>query len=149
MPANTNSWVNLGLNTHPTFFGCDTNARPNTTTPIVVYIPNYPWSTFSNVSTYQLEWEQNQVDSVFMNGPFARLACAHTAESDLQRFPQPSAPLRSTILLTAGQPALLVHLPTVPSPAVVRSAARLAAIASAAGAGTVLSVRRQEAAVFC
>ena len=41
-----NGFINGGLNTRPTFFGCN-----NTDTPIVVYVPNYPWSYQSNVST--------------------------------------------------------------------------------------------------
>lgn len=68
MPESPNTYVNQGLNTRPTFFGCSADARPNSTVPLIIYVPNYPWSTFSNVSTYQLAWEQEQVDSVLMNG---------------------------------------------------------------------------------
>jgi lysophospholipase len=42
-----NGFVNGGLNQRPVFFGCDAN----NTTPIVVYVPNYPWSYYANVST--------------------------------------------------------------------------------------------------
>ena len=42
----TNGFVNDGLNTRPVFFGCN-----ETDTPIIVYIPNYPWSYASNIST--------------------------------------------------------------------------------------------------
>jgi hypothetical protein len=100
MPANTNSWINLGLNTRPTFFGCDAQARPNTTTPIVIYVPNYPWSTFSNVSTYQLEWEQEQVDSVFMNGrsPPRTASLPGLAVTHANLRPSPSAAVRSVTL---------------------------------------------------
>lgn len=38
MPEDTNSWVNLGLNQHPTFFGCSADARPNSTVPIIIYV---------------------------------------------------------------------------------------------------------------
>lgn len=41
-----NGFVNGGLNTRPTFFGCN-----ETTGPIIVYVPNYPWSYYSNTST--------------------------------------------------------------------------------------------------
>lgn len=41
-----NGFINGGLNTRPVFFGCNT-----TDTPIVIYVPNYPWSYASNVST--------------------------------------------------------------------------------------------------
>lgn len=42
----TNGFINGGLNTRPTFFGCN-----DTTTPLIVYVPNYPWSFNGNVST--------------------------------------------------------------------------------------------------
>jgi len=41
-----NGFINGGLNTRPVFFGCN-----NTDTPIIVYVPNYPWSYASNTST--------------------------------------------------------------------------------------------------
>jgi hypothetical protein len=41
-----NGFINGGLNTRPVFFGCN-----ETDTPIIVYVPNYPWSYASNVST--------------------------------------------------------------------------------------------------
>lgn len=46
-----NTFVNLGLNTRPTFFGCD---QSNITgpTPLIVYIPNYPYIYNSNHSTF-------------------------------------------------------------------------------------------------
>lgn len=69
MPQNPNTYVNTGLNTHPTFFGCSADQRGNETYPLVVYVPNYPWSAQSNVSTFQLQWEQEQVDAVLWNGP--------------------------------------------------------------------------------
>ena len=36
-----NTFVNLGLNAHPTFFGCDAS-NSSGPTPLVVYIPNAP-----------------------------------------------------------------------------------------------------------
>lgn len=49
-----NGFVNGGLNQRPVFFGCNATATPatgNRTAPIIVYIPNYPWSYYGNVST--------------------------------------------------------------------------------------------------
>jgi lysophospholipase len=48
MPAvpSVNGFINGGLNTRPVFFGCN-----DTDTPIIVYVPNYPWSYASNTST--------------------------------------------------------------------------------------------------
>lgn len=64
-----NTFVNLGLNTHPTFFGCDTaNMTDGGNVPIIVYIPNYPYVAFSNFSTFQLETNNTQRDAVIANG---------------------------------------------------------------------------------
>jgi lysophospholipase len=62
-----NTFVNLGLNTRPTFFGCDSSNLTGTA-PIVVYIPNSPYSTQSNVSTFQLSTEDAQRDEIILNG---------------------------------------------------------------------------------
>lgn len=62
-----NTFVNLGLNTRPTFFGCDSS---NTTslTPLVVYIPNSPYVYNSNVSTFDLSYETAQRNAIVQNG---------------------------------------------------------------------------------
>ncbi|KAJ5128836.1 hypothetical protein N7526_007002 [Penicillium atrosanguineum] len=62
-----NTFVNLGLNTRPTFFGCDSSNLTGPA-PIVVYIPNYPYSSFSNVSTFDLSYEDTQRDNIILNG---------------------------------------------------------------------------------
>jgi lysophospholipase len=62
-----NTFVNLGLNTRPTFFGCDSSNLTGTA-PIVVYIPNSPYSTQSNISTFQLSTDDNQRDGIILNG---------------------------------------------------------------------------------
>ncbi|KAI3628360.1 lysophospholipase [Malassezia furfur] len=55
-----NTMVNQGLNTRPTFFGCqEQGTNVNNTPPIVVYLPSYPYSYFSNKSTYQLEYDND------------------------------------------------------------------------------------------
>ncbi|GJN74897.1 lysophospholipase 1 [Purpureocillium lilacinum] len=58
-----NTFVNLGLNSRPTFFGCD-----NTSTPLIVYLPNTPYTTFSNVSTFDLSYNDTQRDQIVQNG---------------------------------------------------------------------------------
>ncbi|KAJ5895132.1 hypothetical protein N7495_006823 [Penicillium taxi] len=62
-----NTFVNLGLNTRPTFFGCNSTNTTNMT-PLVVYIPNYPYSDLSNVSTFDLSYENSQRDDIILNG---------------------------------------------------------------------------------
>lgn len=50
-----NTFVNKGLNSRPTFFGCDGSNSTNSdgvVAPLIVYLPNTPYVTFSNVSTF-------------------------------------------------------------------------------------------------
>lgn len=63
----TNTFINLGLNIRPTFFGCDSS---NTTkiTPLVVYIPNTPYVYNSNVSTFDLSHETDERNAIVQNG---------------------------------------------------------------------------------
>ncbi|KAI4160407.1 MAG: hypothetical protein LQ342_005731 [Letrouitia transgressa] len=46
-----NTFVNLGLNSRPTFFGCD-SANTSAAAPLLVYLPNAPYIFHSNVSTF-------------------------------------------------------------------------------------------------
>lgn len=71
-----NTFINRGLNTRPTLFGCDsTNDVINADTaangslaPIIAYMPNYPYSTASNTSTFQLSYEGDETAALLMNG---------------------------------------------------------------------------------
>lgn len=62
-----NTFINLGLNTRPTFFGCNSS---NTTgpTPLIVYLPNFPFVTLSNVSTFDPQYNNTQRDAIILNG---------------------------------------------------------------------------------
>ncbi|KAK2595463.1 Lysophospholipase 1 [Conoideocrella luteorostrata] len=62
-----NTFVNLGLNTKPTFFGCNST---NTTkpAPLVVYLPNYPYQFASNISTFTLSVKNAERDAMIANG---------------------------------------------------------------------------------
>jgi lysophospholipase len=62
-----NTFVNLGLNNHPTFFGCNASnmTRP---APLIVYIPNAPYITLSNVSTFDPEYNDTQRNAIIQNG---------------------------------------------------------------------------------
>jgi len=62
-----NTFVNLGLNTHPTFFGCN-SSNTSSITPLIVYIPNYPYSYHSNVSTFDPSYKTDQRNAIVMNG---------------------------------------------------------------------------------
>jgi lysophospholipase len=62
-----NTFVNLGLNQHPTFFGCDPKNQTGKF-PIVVYIPNAPYITQSNVSTFDPAYNDTQRNAIIENG---------------------------------------------------------------------------------
>ncbi|KAF2663834.1 lysophospholipase Plb3 [Microthyrium microscopicum] len=62
-----NTFINLGLNSRPSFFGCD--AGNNTAgTPLVVYMPMSPISYFANISTFDLSIPDSQRNSIIANG---------------------------------------------------------------------------------
>jgi len=67
-----NTFVNLGLNTRPTFFGCNstngTLAGSTRPPPLIVYLPNAPYSFNSNVSTYDLSYSDADRDRIITNG---------------------------------------------------------------------------------
>ncbi|CAG8109049.1 unnamed protein product [Penicillium salamii] len=65
-----NTLVNLGLNNKPTFFGCDTSNLTGTqsNSPLVVYIPNSPYVTHSNLSTFTMSYNSTERDTMILNG---------------------------------------------------------------------------------
>lgn len=62
-----NTFINLGLNTRPTFFGCNAS---NTTgaAPLVVYVPNSPYIYQSNISTFTLDMDASERNLIIRNG---------------------------------------------------------------------------------
>lgn len=62
-----NTFVNLGLNAEPTFFGCDSSNMTGPG-PLIIYIPNYPYSYPSNVSTFDLEYNNTERNTIIQNG---------------------------------------------------------------------------------
>ncbi|GLA40746.1 lysophospholipase 1 [Aspergillus niger] len=62
-----NTFVNLGLNSRPTFFGCDPK-NISGTAPLVIYLPNSPYTYDSNFSTFKLTYSDEERDSVITNG---------------------------------------------------------------------------------
>ncbi|KAL0935046.1 Lysophospholipase [Colletotrichum truncatum] len=67
-----NTFINLGLNKRPTFFGCDasnfTLSGSQRVPPLVVYLPNAPYVAHSNVSTFDPDYERDQRDAIIQNG---------------------------------------------------------------------------------
>lgn len=65
----TNTFINLGLNNRPTFFGCNSsNVTHPGNVPLVVYLPNSPYTTHSNLDTFQLATSDRQRDAMILNG---------------------------------------------------------------------------------
>lgn len=65
----TNTFVNLGLNNRPTFFGCDAgNLTGDGPSPLIVYLPNSPYVYNSNTSTFQMEYNNTERNAMIQNG---------------------------------------------------------------------------------
>jgi len=62
-----NTFVNLGLNTRPTFFGCN-SSNITGDAPLVVYVPNAPYIFQSNVTTFNLSYTDSQRNALIRNG---------------------------------------------------------------------------------
>lgn len=65
-----NTFVNLGLNFRPTFFGCNTTnmSSGGIDVPLIVYLPNSPYVAGSNFSTFRLETNNTIRDKTILNG---------------------------------------------------------------------------------
>lgn len=65
----TSTFINLGLNSRPVFFGCNSsNVTHSGNVPLVVYLPNSPYTTSSNLGTFQLATSDTQRDAMILNG---------------------------------------------------------------------------------
>ncbi|KAF2689965.1 hypothetical protein K458DRAFT_328004 [Lentithecium fluviatile CBS 122367] len=65
-----NTFVNLGLNNRPTFFGCDaSNLTSDGISPLIVYLPNSPYVYNSNTSTFEkLSYNNTERNAMILNG---------------------------------------------------------------------------------
>ncbi|KAI0881495.1 lysophospholipase catalytic domain-containing protein [Annulohypoxylon maeteangense] len=64
------TFINLELNKRPTFFGCNTSEFSNAShiPPLIVYVPNAPYTIASNVSTFDPSYSDAQRNSIIKNG---------------------------------------------------------------------------------
>lgn len=65
------TFINKGLNRRPTFFGCNADnftASANPTPPLIVYVPNAPYTAWGNVSTFTMSYEDAERDAIIENG---------------------------------------------------------------------------------
>jgi lysophospholipase len=69
-----NTFINLGLNRRPTFFGCDPKNFTSSSSsnvivpPLLIYIPNAPYTARSNVSTFDPTYELEERNAIVRNG---------------------------------------------------------------------------------
>ncbi|KAH8655154.1 lysophospholipase-like protein [Tricladium varicosporioides] len=62
-----NTFINLGLNNRPSFFGCNaSNLTGNA--PLIVYIPNTPYIINSNFSTFKPDYNNTERNLMIQNG---------------------------------------------------------------------------------
>jgi lysophospholipase len=59
--------TNLGLNARPTFFGCDAKNLSGPS-PLIVYIPNHPYTYYTNISTEVTAIKRKERDQIIRNG---------------------------------------------------------------------------------
>jgi lysophospholipase len=62
------TFINLGLNARPTFFGCERTKNDSVPTPLIVYLPNAPYSYMSNLSSSTTEFSNAIRNSIIQNG---------------------------------------------------------------------------------
>ncbi|OBA26289.1 phospholipase B [Hanseniaspora valbyensis NRRL Y-1626] len=64
------TFVNLGLNKRPTFFGCDASNMTDLAyiPPLIVYIPNSEYSMESNTSTFKMSYSSKKRLEMIQNG---------------------------------------------------------------------------------
>jgi lysophospholipase len=60
------TFIALGLNSRPTFFGCGDAADESS--PLIVYIPNAPYTHMSNVTTFDPSYTLGERNGIIRNG---------------------------------------------------------------------------------
>ena len=75
-----NTFVNLGLNTHPTFFGCN-SGNVTGPSPLIVYIPNSPYVFYSNVSTFDPSYNNSERNAIVENGYYVATMANGTTDA--------------------------------------------------------------------
>ncbi|KAL7270149.1 Lysophospholipase 1 [Rhizina undulata] len=78
------TFIALGLNQKPTFFGCDAanySSKNLKIPPLIAYLPNAPWNFYSNTSTFKLHYTPIEVTAMLNNSGIA------TTQNDDKNWP--------------------------------------------------------------
>ena len=65
------TFVNLGFNNRPTFFGCNASnitADQNGIAPLIVYVPNSPYIYQTNITTFTPSYNNTERNAIIENG---------------------------------------------------------------------------------
>lgn len=80
VPEDFQTWVTQELNYRPVFFGCNSSNYTATTPrngtsspspfvgPLILYLPNAPWTYYTNTSTFQLDYIPTEILGFLDNG---------------------------------------------------------------------------------
>ncbi|KAF8312071.1 hypothetical protein DL93DRAFT_2082430 [Clavulina sp. PMI_390] len=77
IPPDFATFLNYGLSARPTFFGCNESVS----TPLVIYVPNHPYTSYTNFSTFQLGYTAAEVDA-FLSNAFHEASMNQTSISN-------------------------------------------------------------------
>jgi lysophospholipase len=82
------TFIALGLNNRPTFFGCDpanfSLSGDRHLPPLLIYLPNAPYTAMSNVTTFTPSYTRAERDAIIRNGYNAATQGNATAALDAQ-----------------------------------------------------------------
>lgn len=102
----TNTFLANNLTTRPTFFGCYASNLTSLSSipPLVVYVPNVPYTTWSNTSTFKMTYSDKEKRKIIQNGFEVSSRYNLTIDSDWQKCVSCAIIQRSLESLNQTQP---------------------------------------------
>ncbi|KAH3678930.1 hypothetical protein WICPIJ_008770 [Wickerhamomyces pijperi] len=103
----TNTFLAHGLTTKPTFFGCYASnlTELSRVPPLVVYVPNVPYTTWSNTSTFKMSYDADEKRKIIQNGFEVSSRYNMTMDSEWRKCVSCAIMQRSLEALNEPQPA--------------------------------------------
>ncbi|KAH3675644.1 hypothetical protein WICMUC_002561 [Wickerhamomyces mucosus] len=82
-----NTFISHNLTTKPTFFGCYASNLTSLARipPLVVYVPNIPYTYWTNTSTFKMSYSQQEKEAIVQNGYEVSSRYNLTIDSDWQK----------------------------------------------------------------